>query len=218
MRRSHITQHHCGYCKLEYLWGYMRVLWCCCDMSYTAHAVAAEYPSSTLKGTPTWSSHSSTTWDLCNWSEGIWMCTLRNSVLNFSENICYCDLYRYSHRTTDSERTTDSDLGISPDVGEDPPVFPSDKNNPSDQGLSAADMDPERMGEVAWRRRMSDYVSGLPNFALGSTTRDYTQKRRRLFSDGSSKYHDAVSLEKQAQARRYRRGTTSSSGKRLMSG
>ncbi|XP_072047726.1 uncharacterized protein [Amphiura filiformis] len=65
---------------------------------------------------------------------------------------------------------------------------------------------------MEWRQRMSAFVSGLPNFALGSTTRDYTRKRPRLFSDNSSRYHDAVSLEKRSQRLRYRRGTTSSSG------
>ena len=31
--RSHITQYRCGYCKVEYLWGYsLRVFCICCDM------------------------------------------------------------------------------------------------------------------------------------------------------------------------------------------
>ena len=56
LRRLHVTQYHCGYCKLEYVWGYyegtLMLLW-----QATAHPVAAESPHRTLNGTPTCSSH-----------------------------------------------------------------------------------------------------------------------------------------------------------------
>ena len=57
--RAIIAQYHCAHCKLEYL----RVLWRYSDATVTGatmHAVAVEYPHSTLKCTPPCSSQSGT--------------------------------------------------------------------------------------------------------------------------------------------------------------
>ena len=118
-----------------------------------------------------------------------------------------------SHHTNDSDWTNDTDLGNSPGVDdEEDSVFPADKEN-SNNETPAAGMDTEDIGEVDWKRRMSGFANKLPNFALGSTTREFTQRRRRIFSDNSSGFHDAVSLEKRSWRLRSRRGTASSSGK-----
>ena len=65
--RSLITQYRCDYCKLEYLLGYFAAAACIVAQV----TVAAEYPQSTLKGTPSHSSHSGNCiiWNLCSWSE-----------------------------------------------------------------------------------------------------------------------------------------------------
>ena len=61
LRRSHIMQYRCGYCKLKYLWGFYEGTLDAIVTGTTPHEVAAEYPHSNLQGTsPTCSGHSST--------------------------------------------------------------------------------------------------------------------------------------------------------------
>ena len=56
-------QYRCGYCKLEYPWGYHEGTLEATVTEATAHPVAAEYPHSTLNDTPTCSSLSGTVLD-----------------------------------------------------------------------------------------------------------------------------------------------------------
>ena len=78
LRRSHITAVLLWLLQIGVP---LRVLWGYSDATVTEatmHTVAAEYPHSTLNGTPTWSSHSGIAlWDPHSRSVGIWICNHR---------------------------------------------------------------------------------------------------------------------------------------------